>query len=242
MSCHQWRSRLIELGRGRLPAIDERNLALEHTRGCADCRLFLEAQMALTAAASMLAAEPLLAAPSELESVLVAEFLSRHAMSRYRRLAMAAAIGVIAVALAWLVTMRRGHGTPVPIVAETSLPAPETARIQPVRGTTEAPPPKPVRKPARRSSPKAAAEEAPFVAIPYTVPLGPWERATVLRMEMPAAALAAVGLTVAAPDPLASAQTDVLVGQDGRIRAIRLLSLSPFSTGSSSNTDRSVNQ
>jgi hypothetical protein len=51
-----------------------------------------------------------------------------------------------------------------------------------------------------------------------------------MHLEMPVAALAAAGLTVTVPDPRASAQTDVIVGEDGRIRAIRLLSISTLST------------
>ncbi|HXS98700.1 MAG TPA: hypothetical protein VN736_29085 [Candidatus Limnocylindrales bacterium] len=72
--------------------------------------------------------------------------------------------------------------------------------------------------------PRASAAEKPFLAIPYTVPLAPYEIAQVQRMAIPVAALAAAGFDVHAQDYGAAVQADVLLGQDGRARAIRLVS------------------
>ena len=80
-----------------------------------------------------------------------------------------------------------------------------------------------------RHSPAPVAEapsEQPFVAIPYSLPLEPWERAEVRRVDMPVSALIAAGFPMSMMDPGAHAQADVLVGQDGRARAIRLVSIS----------------
>jgi hypothetical protein len=68
-------------------------------------------------------------------------------------------------------------------------------------------------------------EELPFVAIPYTVPLSPEERTTVRRMEIPVPELKAAGFYVQAADPTAVVEADALVGQDGRVRAIRPISV-----------------
>jgi hypothetical protein len=68
--------------------------------------------------------------------------------------------------------------------------------------------------------------EQPFIAIPYTLPLEPYERANVMRMDVPVAALIAAGLPMNMVDPGARARADVLVGQDGRARAVRLISIS----------------
>jgi hypothetical protein len=78
----------------------------------------------------------------------------------------------------------------------------------------------------RIGTPKAAPPvlEQPFVAIPYTVPLAPEERATVARMEIPVSALLAAGYHVQPADPTAVVEADVLVGQDGRVRAVRPIS------------------
>ena len=83
-------------------------------------------------------------------------------------------------------------------------------------------------QPVPTESAVAQESEQPFVPIPYVTPLGPYERAEVVRMEVPVAALIAAGFQVRTADPGARAQADVVVGQDGRARAIRLISISRF--------------
>ena len=68
--------------------------------------------------------------------------------------------------------------------------------------------------------------DQPFVGIPYVTPLAPNERADVVRVQMPVAALIAAGVPVAVADAGATAEADVVVGQDGRARAVRLVSIS----------------
>jgi hypothetical protein len=74
----------------------------------------------------------------------------------------------------------------------------------------------------------APEQPEPFVAIPYTVPLAPGERTTVLRMMLSAPAMAAIGVPLPAIDPGGETPADVLVGEDGRARAIRLVANSGF--------------
>ena len=66
--------------------------------------------------------------------------------------------------------------------------------------------------------------EAPFVPIPYLAPPAPYERIEVVRMQLPVAALIAAGVPVRTADPGARVEADVVVGQDGRARAVRLVS------------------
>jgi hypothetical protein len=70
--------------------------------------------------------------------------------------------------------------------------------------------------------------EAPFLPIPYTVPLAPYERTSVMRMDVPVAALTAAGFEVHGHEPGSTIPADVLVGQDGRARAFRLISNGSF--------------
>jgi hypothetical protein len=49
-------------------------------------------------------------------------------------------------------------------------------------------------------------------------------------MELPVAALIAAGLQLRTADPGARAEADVVVGQDGRARAVRLISILEFLT------------
>jgi ferric-dicitrate binding protein FerR (iron transport regulator) len=65
--------------------------------------------------------------------------------------------------------------------------------------------------------------EAPFVPIPYLAPPAPYERIEVVRMQVPVAALIAAGVPVRTADPGARVEADVMVGQDGRARAVRLV-------------------
>jgi len=78
----------------------------------------------------------------------------------------------------------------------------------------------------RNPAPARRASGEPFIEIPYTAPLAPYERSRVVRMDIPVAALIAAGFEVHAPDTGAVLQADVLFGQDGRAHAIRLVSRS----------------
>ncbi len=59
-------------------------------------------------------------------------------------------------------------------------------------------------------------------------PPGPYERVEVVRMKLPVAALIAAGFRMQTADLGAQAEADVIVGQDGRPRAVRLISISSF--------------
>ncbi len=64
--------------------------------------------------------------------------------------------------------------------------------------------------------------DTPFIEIPYLAPLDPRENATVLRMDIRVSTLMALGYRVGAePDQIVPA--DVLVGEDGRAHAVRVL-------------------
>jgi hypothetical protein len=71
-------------------------------------------------------------------------------------------------------------------------------------------------------APRLAAE--PFVEIPYIAPLAPYERTSIVRMDVPVSALIAAGFDVHAVDTGAALTADVLFGQDGRARAFRPVS------------------
>jgi hypothetical protein len=65
--------------------------------------------------------------------------------------------------------------------------------------------------------------DRPFLQIPYVTPRAPYERAEVMRMNVPLTALIAAGFEVHAAEVGAVVSADVLVGQDGRALAIRLV-------------------
>ena len=70
---------------------------------------------------------------------------------------------------------------------------------------------------------EARSELAAFVGIPFLPPLDPHENSTIVRMNIRVAALIAAGYRIAA-DPDTIVPADVLVGEDGRAHAVRVLS------------------
>jgi hypothetical protein len=85
---------------------------------------------------------------------------------------------------------------------------------------------RPVQPPAAPVAQSTQFSEQPFVPIPYVTPLGPNEGATVVRVNVPVAALLSAGLPVPVADAGATVEADLVVGQDGRARAVRLVSIS----------------
>ncbi|HUB80611.1 MAG TPA: zf-HC2 domain-containing protein [Bryobacteraceae bacterium] len=229
--CREYRPRLIEMARGGAPA-GERAALLAHVAECADCARVLDEQLTLSAALDSLAGEPLPEMP-RIEARVLAEFdrsrsVPRKRIGRLPKFALLAA-ALAAVALVRLATVER-RSTGARQIARVAVKAIEKPAASPASV---------VARPAATARARhivgkfphvvaqvrqAVAESEPFVQIPYTVPLSPEERATVVRMNVPVAALIAVGFNVSTPDAGGSVSADVLVSQDGRARAIRLSS------------------
>lgn len=64
--------------------------------------------------------------------------------------------------------------------------------------------------------------ETRFIEIPYLAPVAPNENTTVVRMDLQVATLQAAGYRVNA-DPGVTVPVDVLIGEDGRPHAVRVL-------------------
>ena len=156
------------------------------------------------------------APPPELESILLGKLDRAMRLRRRRIIFSATAAGALAASLAviWMAPSRQA--TPPPTQTAT-IPTPVVEHP----GTIT--PLKRARKVARQP---LAAPEQPFVPIPYVTPLEPYERFDVVRMELPVAALISAGFDVQSPDTGALAEADVVVGQDGRARAVRVISIS----------------
>jgi hypothetical protein len=190
---------------------------MAHVDLCPDCARAWDEQLALSAALASMAGE---AVPemAGIEARVLAEFDG--AASRRRRSRWLLAAGLAAAALVGLVWVGRRAPAARP-------PATVTAKAaRPVLPAMVATPPRaPAGQVRRKADHRQPGEKnRPFVTIPYTVPLSPLERATVVRMQIPVAALIAAGYNVQSLDPGAAVEADVLVSQDGRARAIRLSS------------------
>jgi hypothetical protein len=182
-------------------------------------REFEGAFVRLSAASRVLAAEAArFSAPESVELALLREMANLHRLRR-RRIVYSVAGGAMAAALAFAAWTAYRPVPPLSLVmtapAVTHVPQSVTVAAEPA-----------VVKHRRHAAKPAPTPQEPFIAIPYTLPLEPYERADVMRMDVPVAALIAAGLPMNMADPAALALADVLVGQDGRARAIRLVASS----------------
>jgi hypothetical protein len=216
MSCREHREALVELARGGELAANDRSQAVRHAEHCNECAQFLDRQLALTASLKEYAAEEL-PDGAELEGTVLAAFDRARSREQVRKRTWWISASVAAAAAVVLAIGLR----PEPQSARIELGNPKIAAAPPVVAT-------PTQAIAKRGVPVVvaqAADDQPFVTIPYTVPLAPEERAIVSRMSIPVTALIAAGFHVQVSDPGAEVEADVLVSQDGRARAIRPVSL-----------------
>jgi hypothetical protein len=212
--CGDYRPLLIELARGQAKP-KERRLAMAHVELCADCARVLDEQMALSTALDGMADERL-PDMAHVEAAVLAEFDRAAARRRASRWVFAA--GLAAAVLVGLVAVERRTPTVAPQVQAVRSAVETLSPSAPVR------PAVPVARARHRIVRRRSVgeESQPFLPIPYTVPLAPEERATIVRMDVPVAALIAAGYRVETPDPGGVVNAEVLVSQDGRARAIRL--------------------
>ena len=224
MSCREYRSGLIEWGRGRAPGEAARLGLVRHLEECADCARFLETQQALSAALADLAASPIPPADEFLPPVM-AEFdrmnPRRRTLRPFAWVAAAALAATILLAVILLSHRSASRMVVLPHRAAAVLVTPPASSAAVTTAVASQPAPRPAV--LRNSAPEP---EQPFYPIPYTAPLAPGEWTRVERMKIPVAALIAAGFDLVEADPAAKVEADVLVSQDGRARAIRPLSIS----------------
>jgi hypothetical protein len=249
MNCSHCRDVALDIARGLVHL--EEAMALDHVSGCAECSRYLQQQRELTAGLRALAADTD-EAPSEAMERRLALAVAVQPAGSYRPhisaglgrwLEVAAAIVLAAGALAWwqwpsrvaptsATTQARGVRPPVSPLAER---APEPGGPVDVQATaasnaapTSAAPAGPEhfvapRYPARAARPRTAQATA-FVPLPAASLLPPFERGEIVRVRIQMASLVSLGFNVQ-PDAADTTpiDADLLVGQDGQPRAIRLV-------------------
>ena len=165
-----------------------------------------------------LAAEDPHDAPAYVERRLLAEFRRRARARRNRMWLSGAAVAAVAAsvfAMLWLkpaapksapsTTVAVAHQRPVPAVVNSS-----AAVMQPAVQ---------IRKAANRRRP-ASLE---FYALPDADSLPPVETATVVRVQLPMSSLRLIGFPINEDRAGEAVQADVLLGQDGLARGVRLV-------------------
>jgi hypothetical protein len=228
--CEAVREMLVDAARG----LGMENSLREHLESCPDCRRRLANERLLNANLAAIASQAL--PPASVRNAVMAEFRRANRPVPIRRpyvkwVAMAAA-AVILLAV-FVATRHRPekavtsgvHVVEAPVQAR-EVPVPVAQ--QPAAALAAAN----VRKPAKRQrTAKAQPPPAPtppevatdFFEIPYAEPLRPEESFDVFRMQVPRANMAVFGLPVAGGRLDSRVTADVLVGEDGVMRAIRFI-------------------
>jgi hypothetical protein len=232
MNCHSLEDAIVDVGRGRDVGPGTAAAVDSHVEHCAVCAARLERQRELTAALRELAAATGGDMPSRaLERRLLAAFeAGRPAASRIairsRAIAAAAAALTAIAGFAWWQTSQ--HTTSSGLgPASAFVPAATRSHVESAATGSSPASVKPdiltVAPTVRRRTKGGATQAEGFVMLPAAVGLPDFESGEIVRMELPLASLPAYGLEIvpdAAPAPV---QADLLIGQDGQARAIRLV-------------------
>jgi hypothetical protein len=223
----------------------------EHLGGCASCAAEFERQRDLTTALSALAAEAeTWKASPAIEERLHAAFVARLPVapvlqSEPRRIdpwiyALASA-AVIALAV-WLGSRpstsrapESGAATAATPVTSPALSTPSATDARPASAMVEANVtpgrPVPVRVASgRRAAPPKQVRSFEFITVPGAAGLPDLESGSVVRVAVPVGALPEYGLDIGQGGSKTTVDADVLVGQDGLARAIRLVSAEESAT------------
>ena len=253
MNCEALAEIILDMARGAAMPGAARLSVRRHMETCPSCAAEYARQRDLTTALQALAAETQeWTAPPAMEQHLLAVFAARQGLaavaarqgndvpagarvapSRWRYALAAAAVLTLAV---WGIReAREPVNRRTDELPRASAPEPTEGRVPVAHAWTSPPVSERVDQASRTTIPRRAnprpatpraASSIEFVRIPSAIGLPELESGTVLRMELPLAALPEYGLDIAPDAMRTSVEADVLVGQDGQPRAIRLVGIS----------------
>jgi hypothetical protein len=241
MMCREIEPYIVDVARGRLEGPAPGTEVARHLSACSRCAALLENERTMSAAFRRLAreAEELSQGPSG-EAALLAAFDAAWAPPRGRvRVqtwvsAAAAALLVIGATGATVMWMKARHAPrPGGVTPRPAAASPPAAALLPV------PPALPVvrRHPPHRdsgyrgyrgyrgketSTARRPMESVEFVLWPGSAALPTFESGELVRLDLPTSVLPSLGLSPPASQ-VAVVQADVLIGQDGFVRAVRLV-------------------
>jgi anti-sigma factor RsiW len=250
MNCHQLRDALIDRARGALAGTGSIAAVESHLEHCAACAAEYARQRALSGALRALAAaSERQEASSELQQRVIQTFARDCAGPPSRPTSRNAIVATLAVAASLMLVVsaviRSGsraatrvgpEDSPEPVAAAAApkpiVPNPDRwtpaaaddmvskshapSRPRPAGATSEA------RQKPVATLPGTSLDE--FMPLPGAVGLPAFESGRVVRVDLPVSSLPAYGVDLAPDAARSEVQAEVLVGQDGQPRAIRLVS------------------
>ena len=218
-----------DVGRGTLAAVES------HVETCESCAARLERERRVSEGLRALAEATASAAPSaELEARLMAACAAQKpAVVQPHWLAFAAAAAAIVVAVVWWRSSPMTPARPPIEPIARSIPAVDRpaegsrpTEVPAAAGTTAD------RRPrgSRASTPRTTTNDGAFITLPAAIGMPDFESGVIVRLELPLAALPAYGFEFV-PGSKTPVEADLLIGQDGQARAIRLVNRSLTRSG-----------
>jgi hypothetical protein len=216
MNCEEFATAGLDLGSPEVDSVLQK-AAREHLNECAHCSVLHENWLALRDDLRILGAETAaVEAPSRVEMRLRQEFRTRHKTFRSQKAALVISWGLAAAAALFcvisLANWRLQRGTNVAKLqgTKTSQGVPNVGAHSTPLGGSEL-----------GEVLVASNDSGDFTLLPDSMPLAP-EDATVVRVQMQRATLGTLGLAVNEEHASDWIQVDLLVGDDGLPRAVRL--------------------
>jgi hypothetical protein len=228
IACRKFDQVVHGLVRMELLDVNAREAALEHASRCASCAERMAEAMAL-AEASEFAGKAVqdMQTPPRVEAALVAAFRTHHRRAAWRRTLEWSAVGAAAAVLLAFVWISGGRSNGQPPAASPGKSI--TSRSDaPVDAQNLAVPKK--EQPAQQSDKELAATSAretyrasDFVPVPLTGGFSPDDPGMIVRVQLTRESLAQLGYPIANTPDEDLIRADVLVGEDGWPRGVKLV-------------------
>jgi hypothetical protein len=220
MDCTRFEEIVHDIERPGTEGFTLRDSALAHAESCANCaRLMTDVESLDAGLRAMSVAAAGRQAPANLDVRLIAEFRRqktanlRWSVERQVAALSTAAALLLAVGFSLHHVMAR-KGNEAPGVAEVVNPPSSPAATPAGGGNSQS---------SGNLIDADDSEYASFVPLPYADDPSALDDGTVVRVEMPRAALASFGLPVAAMETEGTVRADLIVSADGTPQAIRLV-------------------
>lgn len=248
MSCQRFEADLVDLARGALDHTGAEASLRRHFEACAACAAQFERERRLTEGLRTLSAATDVPANDLAERRLMMAFASarsaapaatEHSMAvRWTVWAAAACVFFFVgawAAVEWRTRTASPQGAAASAQAALPGPAEQPRPVEQVESPVPAPDPlvadarrtrapRVVRAATQNELPQEADRLAGFIPLPAAGGLPGFDSGMIVRIALPTASLPAYGLAIT-PESTQTVNADLLVGQDGQARAIRLVSL-----------------
>lgn len=227
MTCREFDEIVHGFVRMELLDVSMREAALEHAAQCELCSQRMTDAAILAEASEMIGKNAPSGAPPHVEASLLAAFRHHHRRASWRRTLEWVSVGAAAAVLLMFLWAGSGRfkgqtATPAPkkdVATEPGVPLDAKAPTVPVPAQVA-----PVGDPSVADAPASGTYVASdFVPVPYTGAISPDDPGMVVRVQLTRSSLAQLGYPVAETPDEDLILADVLVGEDGWPRGVKLI-------------------